>query len=486
MAVFVPVVLQLCAVWMMTSALLWLGGRRTALGYAVWSLLLAALPIVVLKNGASVTAYNTPHTVLLATAFLPGVLLLVLLWGWQSWGCRWFLAVREFVATLLGFFAVLGVLILIELAWFGWRARDLNDPIPLHHTGTSLAKAPAGRVIWILMDELSYQQVYERRSPSLQLPEFDRLAAESTIMTHTKPAGDSTSLVIPALITGYPADELKASDAGKLVALYDAKSSSWHPFDADDTVFGDALKLGYSTAVAGWFNPYCRILPSVLDHCFWVSRMPFEGEVYGDESLAHNLMAFPDDTMLALSHVFDRRAAAAVYFQRWRKHLADYKDLVAAGDADLADGSASFVFLHIPVPHPGGIFNRRSKEFSIRGTSYLDNLALADAYLAHVRKMLEQRGEWDKATVILMGDHSWRTRRLWNNAPEWTVEDQVASHGGEFDDRPAYVVKLPGQKNGATIDSVFPAMRTRALLDALLAGQLRSSDDLKAWVKAGQ
>ena len=45
------------------------------------------------------------------------------------------------------------------------------------------------RVIWILFDELSYQQVYERRLPGLQLPAFDALAAQATVFTHAVPAG---------------------------------------------------------------------------------------------------------------------------------------------------------------------------------------------------------------------------------------------------------------------------------------------------------
>ncbi len=50
----------------------------------------------------------------------------------------------------------------------------------------------------------------------------------------------------------------------------------------------------------------------------------------------------------------------------------------------------------------------------------------------------------------------------------WTDEDEAASHGGEFDPRPAYIVKLPNQQNSARIDQPFSAVSTRALLDALM------------------
>ena len=135
----------------------------------------------------------------------------------------------------------------------------------------------------------------------------------------------------------------------------------------------------------------------------------------------------------------------------------------------------------MPIPHPYGFYDRGRKTFATKHTSYIDNLALADVYLAHVRQVLEQQGEWDYATVVVMGDHSWRTSLIWTDSMTWTDEDQAASRGGEFDDRPAYVVKLPNQQTAARIDEPFSAIHTRALLDVLLRDGLRSSDDLKIW-----
>jgi hypothetical protein len=66
----------------------------------------------------------------------------------------------------------------------------------------------------------------------------------------------------------------------------------------------------------------------------------------------------------------------------------------------------------------------------------------------------------------------------------WTDEDQAASHGGEFDPRPAYIVKLPNQQTPASIDQPFFAVSTRALLDALLQDHLQTPADLQTW--AGQ
>jgi arylsulfatase A-like enzyme len=164
-------------------------------------------------------------------------------------------------------------------------------------------------------------------------------------------------------------------------------------------------------------------------------------------------------------------------------HQIDYRDLFTAADTLLTNPSASFTFLHMPVPHPPGIYDRKKAALTTGSSSYIDNLALADQYLAHVRLVLEQRGEWDSTTIVVMGDHSWRTQLVWIKWDGWTREDQVASHGVQFDDRPAYIVKLPNQQQPARIDDRFEAIRTRALFDGIMSNRIKTPEDLAAWVR---
>ena len=81
-----------------------------------------------------------------------------------------------------------------------------------------------------------------------------------------------------------------------------------------------------------------------------------------------------------------------------------------------------------------------------------------------------------------MGDHSWRTKLLWVTDPRWTLEDQSASHGGRFDDRPFYALKLPGQTTSAQIAQPYHATNTKALIDALLRHDLATPEQLAQWV----
>jgi hypothetical protein len=166
-----------------------------------------------------------------------------------------------------------------------------------------------------------------------------------------------------------------------------------------------------------------------------------------------------------------------------KQHIADYAALESASDRILDDSSIGFCLIHLPVPHPGGIYDRVTDRFVTAHSSYLDNLVLADKLLGHIRSELEKSKQWDNSTIVLMGDHSWRTTLVWQGLPDWTDEEQMASHGGEFDDRPAYVVKLAGQRAGLRIDERFAAINSRMLFDALLSQKIRSAEDLSAWAK---
>jgi arylsulfatase A-like enzyme len=171
-----------------------------------------------------------------------------------------------------------------------------------------------------------------------------------------------------------------------------------------------------------------------------------------------------------------RQTPDSIYF-----HRLDYQELLVAGDKLLEDRSATFVLLHMPIPHGPGIYDRRTASFATSNPSYLDNLALCDGYLAHVRKELEQNGTWDSTTLVLMGDHSWRITSGADLAPE----ERAASDGGQFDDRPAYIVKLAHQTTPARIDTQFAALRTRDLFDNLLTGRISTSQQLASWAQLG-
>jgi hypothetical protein len=483
--IVLPILLNLAVLWLLLTLLLMIAERPGRLRIIIWSTITLGLPFALLKSYSTLIHPRTPHTLTLAVFALTVTALLLLWLLWKPSFLPMFERVHRLMATALAFATISGILVLVQLLWFTWQARNLNLPRPLHHHVVASVDPPRTRVIWLILDELSYQQVYERRFPGLNLPALDELAAHSTLFTHTMAVADSTEIVIPSLITGTQFNRISASAAGQPV-LRNVATGQWQVFDPHQTVFQDALDKGYSTAIAGWFNPYCRILAPVVDRCFWASHFFHIGQgLYADQSFTKNLFV-PANRLWheALSLVPGHSHGDPDEIVTAQYHIDDYQDLRAQADDLIADSSVDFLYLHLPVPHPEGIYDRRTGQLSTSSdASYIDNLALADKYVAHIHNVLIQRGEWDSSAFVLMGDHSWRTRLVRPEQERWTREDEAASDGGKFEDRPVYLVKLPNQREPVRIDDRFGAVRTRALLNALMANGLKTPEDLAAWVR---
>jgi hypothetical protein len=482
-SVIIPIIVYVIALSLLFTALLFLAERPGALRVIVWSAFILALPSILLYTLSNFSGAEIPDWL---TYFVVGVCFFALVAisiFWKRFVPR-FERIQHSAAAILGIFAFTGLLIFAQLIWNCLQARDLNPAPALHKAQLTTARAqPHQRIIWLLLDELSYQQLYERRFPGLELPAFDKLAAQSTVFTHVVPAGIFTRYIVPTLFTGIPSNAVDISARGFLVSLKDPSTGKWISFDQHQTVFQDAIDAGYTTGVAGWYNPYCRIMPEVLDHCFWTYRESTPANLSPNRSLAVDLVRPFRYLWLDTKHLFGRGPGSPSDERRdIRQHSSDYYKLLEAGDAFLADPSINFLFLHMPIPHPYGFYDRTKRAMSIKHTSYIDNLALADRYLAHIRELLEQKSQWDSSTVIVMGDHSWRTTQIWRDSMTWTDEDQAASRGGEFDPRPGYIVKLPNQQTAASIEQPFSAVSTRALLDALIQNHLQTTDDLEKWV----
>jgi hypothetical protein len=482
-AIFVPVILCLLLLWLLLTGLLAFATRRDRFRILLWSAILFFGPWILFRNYVKLMGATVPHRLNLLVFALSLTGFVVFQWSRRPFFRTSFDRLQEFLAVLLG-----------QLLWFNWQARSLNAPLPLHQRSQSSATITTPRIIWIVMDELSYQQVYEQRFPGMNLPAFDQLASDSTVFTHVIPAGNETQVVVPSLLTGSLTDKIRPSSDGRELTLHNPDTDTWQLFDAHQTIFNDALQAGYSTAVVGWYNPYCRLLHEVLDRCIWTYHGPLLAGISDHQSVGTNLLA-PlirlGATAANLLAPLIRLAATAPTFLRVtspgdlvevRDVIIDFETLSSSADQLIADPSKDFLFLHMPIPHPPGIYDRRRATFSASHSSYIDNLVLADKFIAHIRQTLEQRGQWNSSAIVIMGDHSWRTKLVWVSSDKWTSEDQAASHGGQFDDRPAYIVKMPHQQTPARIDARFAAIHTRALLDGIIDGRLKTSEDLAAWV----
>jgi hypothetical protein len=491
---FGPVVFDLFLFWAIFSLILLSARSQGRWRIAVWmGVVLLFLPRALLvalsqesldklqaATGISLgKTYWTIHTLVALSLW---ILLIAL---WRPRRSRRYETAIGFCATVLAFLGISGALLVLELGLSWSQAYGLNKPKPLHApVATAAAGLPHHRVIWVLMDEMSQDQVFDHRYPGLQLPAIDALAQTSTVFTQVAPAGFFTELAVPSLLSGDLMDDSKGTPQGNLL-LHLKDTGQWRVFDGHHTIFVDALRAGYNTGVAGWYNPYCRTMSTVLTSCTWANgtdwelksgMMPDAGFFNNATVLVAPLAGRRTEVLLSkLLH----DPALDPYHQYGMLHLKDYQGLVQDDDRFLQDPSLGFVFLHLPIPHPGGIYDRVHHQFSNEATTYVDNLALADEYLGHLRTVLEQSGQWDSSDVVIMGDHSWRTQ-LWKSQVNWTEVEQKAS-GGNFDSRPFYLVKLAGQHAGLRMEQPFQAIRTREMFDQILEGTITTPEQLSSW-----
>jgi hypothetical protein len=356
-----------------------------------------------------------------------------------------------------------------ELFYQGLRAQRVDVPVPVMHPAlVSDQRAPGaegGRIVWLLFDELSYDQTFEHRFSGLGMPAFDKFRSESVVFSDLKPAGYYTDRVIPSFFLGTPVDNIRSTlDGEPQVKL--AGSQRWQAFDAHATLFSDAQRLGWTTGVVGWYNPYCRILAGTLNYCFW--RMG-DGQSDGalpDHSVWQNAMAPLAESGRNWNH-------EPGFAQQ--RHVQDHAAIMPQAEALIRDQSINFVFIHLPAPHPPGAYDRNQ-----RGStgSYIDNLALADKSLGELLTTLAGTAMAAKATVIVCSDHSWRVP-MWRFTTAWTKEDEAASHG-RFDPRPVLMIHFPGQQTEEDVVKPYDEIRIHEVIETMLRGQQPHFESLLA------
>jgi len=484
---YTPFLLVILAVWLLFTTILLLTLKPGRARIAIWTFLLLCIPCIFIKLNIFYRRLDSEPVAFDSAIIL--TLLVAIFWR-PSLEDR-FERVLKPITTVFLFLGLLGGFIVCELCWYDVRGSLIvpNPPIHQRNAATALQQH---RILWIVFDELSYHQTYEHRFPGLHLPAFDAIAASSSGFSHAIPVHIRTEEVLPGLFTGKSFDEMRDTFS-TAPSFHNVATGHWQTFNQHDTVFQDALNAGYSTAVAGWYNPYCRSIPAVLDSCYWQYRAPWD-TMLPSETTWFNTSVLAMQAARGIVTIAPARVRA--YLARRvgeeRKMLPlqrlsqaqDYELLQSHADQLLRDPSYSFVFLHLPVPHPYGFYERHTHQFTKDDSSYIDNLALADDCLSHIIHILKLSNQWNSSTIVLMGDHGWRTQQIWAHTFGWTKEDELASHGGQYDSRPVYLVKLPNQTTPAHIDIPFQTVNTRKLFDALMAHRINTPADLATWAQS--
>jgi hypothetical protein len=349
-------------------------------------------------------------------------------------------------------------------------------PTPVMGAVTAPLTFPASnssrRIIWILFDELSYDQTFEHPAAGMRLPNFDRLRTESISFSNLKPVGYETSRIIPSLLVGASFEEFRSTIDGRL-SYKDQALRRWTAYDANATLFGVARQNGWKTGADGWFIPYCGILGSAVNVCYRDSGILLPTEEFGASekmSVLANAAIVPNQFLAALTQ--EKKSLA-------EQHIETYQTVMAHTQALIEDQQLRFVFLHLPVPHPPGIYDRQ--RHALRpGGDYLDNLVLADDTLGTLMREIDATASASQTTVIVTSDHSWRIR-LWKSAGDWSAEQERVS-GGRFDDRPVLLIHFPGKNSGQDIHAGLSEMIEHDMIADMLRGQINNQEDVAAYL----
>ncbi|MDP9264375.1 MAG: sulfatase-like hydrolase/transferase, partial [Acidobacteriota bacterium] len=385
---------------------------------------------------------DDPLRILLAAAA-------VLLAGYAAVrGRRRFLTAAEVLTLCLFAFVPVSFL---QGAWVIYGDRAGTSEGPMASAPLLPVRAGQPRVVWIVFDEMDWRYVFPRRPASLQMPEMDRLRAQSIYAESAFQPGLETSESMMSYFYGRQVYSLEPTGKASFRLLFlDEPRKMDGP--GPPHLFSLARQAGFNTAMVGWFLPYCRLFQQSLNRCYWESM---ETRVRGLQ---------PD---LATSFRSQLRSLSPL--EARQRHVERYLAMLEEARRAVADPKLGLVVLHLAVPHEPAIYRRDRAEltlFNFHSDWYFDNLALADRTLGVLRREMEQAGLWDASTVLVTSDHSLR----WYAMLDETVDPRVP-----------FLVKLEGEQQEVIYHAPLRSLVAHDLTLALLRGELSQPGEVTHW-----
>lgn len=365
-----------------------------------------------------------------------------------------------------------------------WPNRAPYHDHPLLDPASTIGRMPP-RLVLVVFDEMSQQLLFEQRPPGIVLPEFDRLRGEAVYASQARSPAQWTTAAIPSLLSGRTAVDARPMSPSRLsVNFGQGYTPDWV---TAPNLFTQARQLGYTIAVAGFYHPYCRLFPFPLDFCyraaftvpeiFPVGPLDAAFDTLTAMHLRSLLYTLPLSSQLRLSNL----AFTDEQLRRDRAStIVEVQKLIQQATVAASDPSYRLVFLHLPVPHPPGIYDRYRDQFSTdTRANYFDNYRLADRTLGMLRTSMERAGLWDSSAVLVLSDHSWRPW-LWRQFS--LSSEETEAWASRVDDRVPFLLKLPAQSRGITYNRPVSIVCASDLLLAIAQGELRTPLQVVAWL----
>ncbi len=374
---------------------------------------------------------------------------------------RWSRQIAHGIAVLLLIVSPLVVMTFAQALWHIAR-HDPSRFVDKPHAPLLAGARPSPRVLWVIFDEWDERLTFRDRSPDLRLPDIDRFRAEGLYADNAYSPGPETLYSMPALITGKMVKDVDNDQGTAELGLIYPDRNKPVPWSKEPNIFSAARQAGFNTALVGWYHPYCRVINNDLSGCWW-REMGYQHNSNGRrllEIIPNQARSLFETSLLS---VFGQSLTTI-------QQKTTYEEILRQSEAVIARPEYGLVLLHFPVPHAPHAYNRRTGRFDLKNSpiqGYIDSLVLTDITLADLRRTLERAGLWDKTTVLLSSDHSYRA------AP---------ALDGKKDHRIPFLMKFAGHAEPVSFSEPFNTVLTHDLLLGVLRGEISTPAQAASWL----
>ncbi|MFX4263651.1 sulfatase-like hydrolase/transferase [Pelotomaculum propionicicum] len=340
---------------------------------------------------------------------------------------------------------------------------------------TQSIKGPTNpRIVWIIFDEMDQRLTFEDRPPALKLPELDRFRSHSLYANNAYPPAGETDLSLPSLTTGKMISEVKYDRPNDLLIRISGENKfvGWSTLP---NVFSKVYDMGFNSTLIGWYHPYGRVIGNNLTICSWHTFNNCRKATFS-EAMAQQTEYF--FKFLPLVGKFKIMNQISFYDElKLEDRIKSCTEIVNESLEAAVAPEIGLTLIHIPIPHPPGLYDSAKNDYVIKGGGYMDNLVLADRILGEIRQTMENSGLWEKTTVIITSDH-WLRYDIWSKNDLGVNDNNIESFKKGMDYRVPYMIKLAGQSDGINYNQVFNTVLTHDLILAVLKNEVSSIGDV--------
>lgn len=344
------------------------------------------------------------------------------------------------------------------------------------------------RVIWIIFDEMDERIAFDATPQRIRLTEFNRLKDQAIFGTHVRSPNPDTTPSMNSLLLGTQITDYKEETRDLLFKT--AACSQWQSFDSHVNVFSRAREAGFNTGLSGWHHPYCGLIAKDLNSCAWVENPWFTRKKYLQPvpfwQKAVSLADLQARHVPGARTIFGMNAESGALQDYRSDDISALRTILANSYRMLRDQHLNLVLIHLPIPHPPGIWDARHGVFTAGDSNYIDNLQLSDIVLGHIRRILEQSGDWDRSVILVSADHPYRVK-MWQFAgTETDLRNEEMARVSRMRWQPyiPFLLKLPNQEKQVSYDKEFNTVVTADLVLALLKKELTTTGEVVQWLNA--